>query len=391
MDRTNNGRRPSFFWQGLMILLPVAVLAVVGLFSLRQDEQAAEQAARKKAAENVQILARAMSTTAADQLREYAILQYDWIEELRAAIPDSMERNPKQGLAAFPGQDLKTRIVQWENSYPGLHLDQQIGSFAGVSEQGTLRFIGIVSDRGTAISPKDFDPVPVPSPWFLEFSPIQRQAWQALRQSQSRDGVAEAGTSAWQDFLGTNPSEESRRAAMNYARLNRPQGDEESYNGLTESGVPFSDLAFLKAIDRAANTSWATPLLDQLSMKVMFEPSFLTSAFLEKAKEHPPSDPSMLDTLCLIQKVWDIDSAARQRLLAFRHHPELLSGNRAAEAPAGDGLAFPFDATSTVNGVPLPATGFWFVPLDVVQAIFARGIAREPFSGTRLCHAGHLR
>ena len=53
MDKSNSGRRPSFFWQGLMILLPVLVLAVVGLYSLRQDEQAAEQAARKKAAENV--------------------------------------------------------------------------------------------------------------------------------------------------------------------------------------------------------------------------------------------------------------------------------------------------------------------------------------------------
>ena len=41
------GSRPSFFWQGLMILLPVAVLAVVGLYSLRQDAQAAEQAAHK--------------------------------------------------------------------------------------------------------------------------------------------------------------------------------------------------------------------------------------------------------------------------------------------------------------------------------------------------------
>ena len=53
MASSKNNPRPSFFWQGLMIVLPVTVLAVVGLFSLRQDEQAAEQAARKKAAENV--------------------------------------------------------------------------------------------------------------------------------------------------------------------------------------------------------------------------------------------------------------------------------------------------------------------------------------------------
>jgi len=68
MDRTNSGRRPSFFWQGLMIILPVLVLAVVGLYSLRQDEQAAEQAARKRAADSAQSLARAVGDMAGEEL-----------------------------------------------------------------------------------------------------------------------------------------------------------------------------------------------------------------------------------------------------------------------------------------------------------------------------------
>ena len=53
-----------------MIILPVLVLAVVGLFSLRQDEQAAEQAARKRAAENAQSLARAMGVMAERSTQE---------------------------------------------------------------------------------------------------------------------------------------------------------------------------------------------------------------------------------------------------------------------------------------------------------------------------------
>ena len=53
-------RKPTFLWQGVLILLPVAVLATVSLVALRQDERAAEQDARNRAAENVQSLARAM-------------------------------------------------------------------------------------------------------------------------------------------------------------------------------------------------------------------------------------------------------------------------------------------------------------------------------------------
>ena len=57
----SSGRKnATFFWQGAFIILPVAVLAIVSLISLRQDERAAETEARKRAAENVQSLARAM-------------------------------------------------------------------------------------------------------------------------------------------------------------------------------------------------------------------------------------------------------------------------------------------------------------------------------------------
>jgi len=60
MTATPIRRKPAFFWQGVFIMLPVAVLAVVSLISLRQDEQAAENDARNRAAANVQSLARAV-------------------------------------------------------------------------------------------------------------------------------------------------------------------------------------------------------------------------------------------------------------------------------------------------------------------------------------------
>lgn len=56
MTTTTGGKppgKPSFFWQGLLILLPVVALASVGLYALRQDKALA----RLAAAEHAQALA----------------------------------------------------------------------------------------------------------------------------------------------------------------------------------------------------------------------------------------------------------------------------------------------------------------------------------------------
>ena len=37
MAKSNPNPKPKFLWQGVLILLPVAVLAWFGLYSLRQD------------------------------------------------------------------------------------------------------------------------------------------------------------------------------------------------------------------------------------------------------------------------------------------------------------------------------------------------------------------
>src|SRR5438093_13542686 len=49
MSASRQPQQPSFFWQGLLIVLPVAVLAAVGLFSLRQDKILAQHDAAERA------------------------------------------------------------------------------------------------------------------------------------------------------------------------------------------------------------------------------------------------------------------------------------------------------------------------------------------------------
>lgn len=47
--RASRATQPSFFWQGLLIVLPVVVLAGAGLFSIRQDQAIAQREAVEKA------------------------------------------------------------------------------------------------------------------------------------------------------------------------------------------------------------------------------------------------------------------------------------------------------------------------------------------------------
>src|SRR5262245_5259703 len=49
MEYTGSRRRPSFFWQALLILLPVALLAAFGFLSLRRDKMLAEIEATQRA------------------------------------------------------------------------------------------------------------------------------------------------------------------------------------------------------------------------------------------------------------------------------------------------------------------------------------------------------
>src|ERR1041385_6337716 len=42
-------RTPSFFWQGVLILLPACLLAALGLYSLRKDRLLVESEARTRA------------------------------------------------------------------------------------------------------------------------------------------------------------------------------------------------------------------------------------------------------------------------------------------------------------------------------------------------------
>src|SRR5580658_75344 len=71
MAKLTPRRKPQFLWQAAWILLPMAVLAGIGLVSLRKDRLFAEQEASESGKILAQRLAQAISIEAARQLGDY--------------------------------------------------------------------------------------------------------------------------------------------------------------------------------------------------------------------------------------------------------------------------------------------------------------------------------
>ena len=66
--RDHNSAGQSFFWQGLLILLPLAILATTGIWSLRGQRQAVEQKARQDASATAEQMAKRISREIHEQL-----------------------------------------------------------------------------------------------------------------------------------------------------------------------------------------------------------------------------------------------------------------------------------------------------------------------------------
>src|SRR5262249_17410529 len=78
-------RLMPFIWQAVFILLPVTLLAVVSLISLRREAQQAEQDARNRAIADAQSLAWAIRASVNDQLQRFLALQNEWTHGVRLA------------------------------------------------------------------------------------------------------------------------------------------------------------------------------------------------------------------------------------------------------------------------------------------------------------------
>jgi signal transduction histidine kinase len=364
--------KPSFLWQAVLILLPVAALAIGSLASLRWDEKSAERDARQNAAANVQSLAQVIRSSAKDEVQRFITLQNMWTMELFSRSQPSVTGTPDPHLAAD--------IAKWEQDYPGFKLADL------ATRQGEL-----LSD-GRQIDPPDTPVAPLPPKWFRELSSEQRELWQAIRRSLADSQDIRPATGA---FVDSGVSAEAAQAAANLEQQLKNRsftyGVPLSASEYSESGISFRGIALAQMLHDPA-VALSNSVQQAFWSEIIGEPSFIAPMLLDLAEARTNgADAATCERLRLMRQLWRIQVKEGEWLEPLRHAPELKEKSNPASfwarwttASAGEALAFGNPMTfqnpgADSDGVSFSRTGhgIWLVPREVIEAIFSKSLAKS--------------
>jgi signal transduction histidine kinase len=314
-------RKPTFFWQGMLILLPVAVLAALGWASLRQDKILAEHDARERA------------QTIAD----------DFLQKFSAELTSTGSRTN----AAF--------------------------SFE-VDQAGRLIF-------PPGWNPL---PTPQPFNW-SQLDSRQTRLWQKVRKTISDGTNGDAATEAVNDFIASGPPKNPAAAAcydlgLLLARQKKVEAAIRAFDLLLkkfpeavgESGLSFQPLAQFRLLELERdlkNQSGRLVSLDSFYSNVVWHPGPLTPYFLGCGPES--------GTVSKWQRVWNEHQTGRE---LFSAAGKFIPTN--ANSAFGQ-LLFRATAESEAERIPVvrtPSNPFWFkTPMPVERSNALYGAARSVF------------
>jgi signal transduction histidine kinase len=245
-------RASSFFWQGLFILLPVLLLAVVGFLSIRQDKALVEQQAREQAREMIADLGPRI-----------------W-----------------QGLTNLP-----------PGVKPPLLLTPESRIFFVIDEHGELTF------------PEPYNRALVPAtPAASHLTASQLQLWSKAESSELRQGDLEDAKMSYEKFLASDPPEPmASRARYNLGLVHLRLGQTNSarewiemvatnrQETLAESGLPLGPLAQLQLLqlEPVGSSEWYRRR--GLGLSVLNEPSTATPLILKTIEAMESSHTSATD------------------------------------------------------------------------------------------------
>ena len=192
----------SFFWQAILILLPVGVLTAVGLYSLRQDRLLAEQEAKELGAAIAQRIAQAVGgRELTQQLGDYRNANFS-LHFNRTGDPGLL-RGEWSGGSKTKADAVVEQIKAWQQANPGVDLPAMPVSDC------------VLNIRGELSTPQLYPLSPSPPDWLLELSPEQRRLWLQEEKAEFVSNDPEAARVAIKNFLTTKPPDAARANAVN--------------------------------------------------------------------------------------------------------------------------------------------------------------------------------
>ncbi len=333
----------AFFWQGLLILLPVAVMAAIGLRAILRDKAAVEQQARQRAAEILRQLAPEVGRRVAAEQARFQEAGLQWFAEQRQRLREAggagAGEEPGSGVVfgrmedAFGAEGAGTNVRvpggapgprgaafdDWQAAYPDLQPGQVFPAQAWLAGDRLLPW-----GAGEDLSPPR---------WLLALSEEQRRAWDAVRQAEWPGANTQTNSTgletALRHFLELNPSEEAR-ANAEWVRLETGPGRApakrlESFARTNravaaECGVPLSNLALAEALQRAGSGPELGSVLDALVDESLEAPSLLLPEVLNRATSAVGRLPQGKELLDCAAKLWSAQARLARILSAARQN-----------------------------------------------------------------------
>jgi len=296
-------REPVFFWQGLFILLPVGVMAAIGLTAILRDKAAVEHQARQRAEEILQQLAPELGRRFAVELAAFDLSALDWFAYERLRLEGGRARTSRERVSTRINEsELNGAALRnWQAMYPDLRPEEVFPD--RVLPPG---------DRGLTRAP-GYDQPPRPPEWFLALTEEQRRSWDALRQAELSGTKAGGLEAAVKGFLELNPAVEARANAELIGLEHEPGRDpvralrsfaEEHRGMMSEAGLPLSNLALAEALRQAGSGPELGTVLDALVDESLEGQSLLLPELLNQARALIDKAPQPKELLDPAEKLW---------------------------------------------------------------------------------------
>ena len=318
-------RKPTFLWQAMLILLPVAVMTAVGLVSIRRDKAAVEQDARQRAAGIASQLASGLAKRVPSSLAAYDLFSSTWFKHQQDLV---VGRIPPPGGYAL-------RLAEWQRANPGLRPEHVLPNRLSFGPDGAL------------VWPPNYNQAPQAPAWFIALTPEQRQAWEALvktellqadftnvdlklRRFLDRDPPSEGRACADFIWLRTRLAHEPAREAV--PALFRAAQDYTSVRN--ESGLPLLSLVAaeaLRSLRQSHEVNWINTIdftdegvVPHLLRWLVTEPSLLNPVLLDQLEtlvDSQASDHERLQTaIGAARAIWTSQESVHDRIQSLQRH-----------------------------------------------------------------------
>jgi signal transduction histidine kinase len=313
-----NGRepkgKPTFFWQGLLILLPVAVIAALAVGAIIKDRSAVETEVRQRAGNILEQMTPAAGPKFAfgffvdDHLTKSEITASKWA---RWNLEDKLfpSGSPFRGL----GEEEWTNpvIMQVRADVPERLIEESTIKFCpSFNPDGGMR--PLWSGNGFLSEPPGNLP-PYPPQWRTLLTPEQLVAWENLVEAACLSNNLPGIELALQQFKETKPPQDAVENAEFIGLRARLAADPSSktieelkWNRYSkdESGIPLSTLALIERLKLVHEAGNIRDLWDQIALDSRTYPNILTPGLIQMAEPLARRDPALRECLGALESRW---------------------------------------------------------------------------------------